>query len=240
MAGKTNRDVGVVLRTYKLGESDRIVVFLTSNNGKIRGVAKGARKSGSKYSARLEPGSVVDFQWISGKSELVRITQVETVNSNRHLRENLDLFSSTQRMLEAVDVLSEDNTTHDDLALMTIRALKSMNETKSSATCGAFLFKVLSLEGFAPSVTNCFKCSSSENLNNFSIQKGSFFCDDCADPGCVVVLDHTRETIKAIFDGRLSAVISSEVTNITKEVEALAIAMIEYHSGKHLKSLMLV
>ena len=169
MAGQTNRDVGVVLRTYKLKETDRIVVFLTTNHGKIRGVAKGARKSGSKYSARLEPGSVVDFQWISGKSELVRITQVETVNSNRQLRENLDLFSSAQRMLEAVDVLSEDNTAHEDLALMTIRALKAMNESKSSATCGAFLFKTLSLEGFAPSVTNCFKCGTSEGLHQFSI-----------------------------------------------------------------------
>ena len=61
MASKSNRDVGVVLRTYKLKEADRIVVFLTANHGKIRGVAKGARKSGSKYSARLESGSVVDF-----------------------------------------------------------------------------------------------------------------------------------------------------------------------------------
>ena len=240
MASKSNRDVGVVLRTYKLKEADRIVVFLTANHGKIRGVAKGARKSGSKYSARLEPGSVVDFQWICGNSELVRITQVETVNSNRHIRENLDLFSSAQRMLEAVDILCEDNTAHEDLALMTIRALKAMNESKSSVTCGAFLFKVLSLEGFAPSVTTCFKCGSLNELNSFSIQKGSFFCDDCADPGCVLVLEHTRETIKAIFDGRLSSVVQSQVSNTTKEVEALAIAMIEYHTGKHLKSLMLV
>ena len=102
------------------------------------------------------------------------------------------------------------------------------------------MFKTLSLEGFAPSVTNCFKCGTSEGLHQFSIQKGSFFCDDCADPGCVQVLEHTKETIAAIFDGRLSAVISSEVTNISKEVEALAIAMIEYHTGKHLKSLMVV
>lgn len=240
MAGQSNRDVGVVIRTYKLGESDRIVVFLTRQHGKIRGVAKGARKSGSKYSARLEPGSVVDFQWISGKSELVRITQVETVNSNRQLRENLDLFSSAQRMLEAVDLLCEDNTAHEDLALMIIRALKTMNETKSAATCGAFLFKALSLEGFAPSVTNCFKCGTDIGLNHFSINRGSFFCDDCADPSSITVLDHTRETIAAIFDGRLSAVISNEVTNITKEVEALAVAMIEHHTGKRLKSLMVV
>jgi DNA repair protein RecO (recombination protein O) len=240
MASKSNRDVGVVLRTYKLKEADRIVVFLTANHGKIRGVAKGARKSGSKYSARLEPGSVVDFQWLSSTSELVRITQVETINSNRHLRENLDLFSSSLRMLEAVDVLSQDNTTHGDLALMTIRALKAMNESKSSAICGAFLFKVLALEGFGPSLDSCFKCNSIENLNNFSIVKGSFFCDDCADPGTILVLEHTLDTIRAIFDGRLSGVISSEVNNISKEVEALAIAMIEYHTGRNLKSLLVV
>ena len=56
----------------------------------------------------------------------------------------------------------------------------------------------------------------------------------------MIVLDHTREMIEAIFDGRLNAVISNEVSNITQEVEALAVAMIEYHTGKRLKSLLLV
>ncbi|NNE12960.1 MAG: DNA repair protein RecO, partial [Ilumatobacter sp.] len=53
------RDVGVVLRTYKLGESDRIVVLMTADNGKVRAVAKGVRKTKSKFGARLEPMSHV-------------------------------------------------------------------------------------------------------------------------------------------------------------------------------------
>ncbi len=56
------RDVGVVLRTYKLGEADRIIVFCTQNSGKVRAVAKGVRKTKSKFGSRLEVGSHVLLQ----------------------------------------------------------------------------------------------------------------------------------------------------------------------------------
>lgn len=147
---QTLRDTGIVLRTVKLGEADRIVTILTAEHGKIKGVAKGARKSGSKYSARLESGCVIDFQWITSARDLVRLTQVDAVSANRNIREDLDLLNCAARMLDAVDSLCEHYSGHNDLALMTIRALATMNQTRSVNVCGAFLFKVLSLEGFAP------------------------------------------------------------------------------------------
>ena len=61
------RDVGVVLRTYKLRESDRIVVIMTEQNGKVRAVAKGVRKTKSKFGARLEPMSHVRLLLYRGR-----------------------------------------------------------------------------------------------------------------------------------------------------------------------------
>lgn len=236
MSGQTLRDTGVVLRTVKLGEADRIVSILTTQNGKIKGVAKGARKSGSKYSARLESGSVVDFQWITSSRELVRITQIDSVFANRNLREDLDLLNATARMLDAVDALCEHHSSHNDLALMTIRALATMNEKRNANVCGAFLFKVLGLEGFAPETQDCPNCGKTEHLNYFSVPRAAFFCDDCAVSGMVHTLDHTRESIEAIFDGRVGSVIDNIPSDVAHELETLAISMIEHHTGHGLRA----
>jgi len=83
------RDEGVVLRTIKLGEADRIVTLLSLGHGKVRAVAKGIRKTTSKFGARLEPTSRVAFQCYRGR-ELDVVTQVETMEANRHLREETD------------------------------------------------------------------------------------------------------------------------------------------------------
>src|SRR5438874_12628893 len=82
------RDQGVVLRTIKLGETDRIVTILTQGHGKVRAVAKGVRKPGSRFGARLEPTSHVALQCYRGRSELDVVTQVETIDANRAVREH--------------------------------------------------------------------------------------------------------------------------------------------------------
>src|SRR5215475_12785398 len=82
------RDQGVVLRSVKLGETDRIVTILGQGEGKVRGVAKGVRKPGSRFGARLEPTTHVAFQCYRGRGDLDVVTQVETLDANRALREH--------------------------------------------------------------------------------------------------------------------------------------------------------
>ncbi len=83
------REHGIVLRTYKLGEADRIVVLLTQGHGKVRAVAKGVRKTRSKFGARLEPCSHVSLQLYEGR-ELDIVTQAESVDHFRAIRDDLD------------------------------------------------------------------------------------------------------------------------------------------------------
>src|SRR5690625_5651353 len=73
---KLYRDEAIVLRTHKLGEADRIVTLLTRNYGQVRAVAKGVRRTSSKFGARLEPFSVIDVQLYAGRN-LDVITQVD-------------------------------------------------------------------------------------------------------------------------------------------------------------------
>ncbi|MEC7404839.1 MAG: DNA repair protein RecO, partial [Actinomycetota bacterium] len=87
------RDHAVVLRTWKLGEADRIVSLHTHDHGKVRGVAKGVRRTKSKFGARLEPLSHVTIQLYRGKGDLDTITQVETVDRFVSLRSDPDRFA---------------------------------------------------------------------------------------------------------------------------------------------------
>src|ERR1700687_3450068 len=96
------RDEGVVLRAIKLGEADRIVTIFTQGHGKIRAVAKGVRKTSSRFGARLEPASHVALQCYKGR-DLDVVTQVETIESNRAVREGYAVFTHAVPMLEVVD-----------------------------------------------------------------------------------------------------------------------------------------
>ena len=101
------RDVGVVLRTYKLGEADRIVVLCTQGRGKVRAVAKGVRKTKSRFGSRLEPGSHVSLQLYEGR-ELDIVSQAELVESQQALRDDLDRLGRAAAILEAVDQVSQE------------------------------------------------------------------------------------------------------------------------------------
>ena len=94
---------GIVLRTYKLREADRIIVLISPDQGMIRAVAKGIRKTKSKFGSRLEPTTHVSMQVHKGKGDLDLITQVETLDHFRTIREDLNRLTKAIAMLEAVD-----------------------------------------------------------------------------------------------------------------------------------------
>ena len=119
------RDQGVVLRTVKLGEADRIVSFLTQGHGKVRAVAKGVRKSGSRFGARLEPTSHVALQCYRGR-ELDVVTQVETIDAYRPLRESYACFTHAVPMLEAVDQVAQEREPAPALYRMLVGALRTL------------------------------------------------------------------------------------------------------------------
>jgi DNA repair protein RecO (recombination protein O) len=102
------RDKGVVLRSYRLGEADRIVVFLTERHGKVRAVAKGVRKTTSKFGGRLEPLTHVDLLLWQGRSDLDIVNQVEVVDSFRSVREDLARVPRGIALLEVGDQLAQE------------------------------------------------------------------------------------------------------------------------------------
>src|SRR5436190_11895990 len=136
------RDTGVVLRTWKLGEADRIVSVFTREHGKVRGVAKGVRKSGSRFGSRLEPTCHVSLQLYKGKGDLDTITQVELIERPETVRGDYDLWVRASAMLEAVDHMTIDREPNEVMFDMLVRALRTLAARRGPLVAPAFFLKL--------------------------------------------------------------------------------------------------
>lgn len=231
------RDQGVVLRTVKLGEADRIVSFLTRGNGKVRAVAKGIRKSGSRFGARLEPTSHVALQCYRGR-ELDIVTQVETIDANRPLREHYGCLTHAVSMLEVVDQVAQERERNVALYEMLVRALRTLADDPSPIVSTAFFWKLLSLEGFHPVLDACARCGEpGEPMIAFDFGEGGALCTACGRLGARRLTPEAFALLGDLLGGRLHHVLAAPPpAPVLDEVERLGIAAVEYHCERRLKS----
>ena len=146
------RDRGVVLRTYRLGEADKIVVFLTERHGKVRAVAKGVRRTTSKFGGRLEPLTQVDLLLWQGRSDLDIVNQVEVLNAFRPIREDLERLPRGMALVEVSDQMAQERHPDPGLYSMLVGALGALADVRAdpALVAPAFFLKALVLEGTAP------------------------------------------------------------------------------------------
>ncbi len=227
------RDQGVVLRTYKLGEADRIVVLMTERHGKVRSVAKGVRKTKSKFGARLEPPTHVALQLHEGR-ELDIVTQAETVDHFRDLRTDLDRLGRAVTMLEAVDQVAMEREPNAHLYRMLLGALRSLAARDSPLVSAAFLWKVLALEGFEPRLDACVLCDEASDLVAFDLDEGGVLCR--SDRRGAPLSADALEVLRAILGGRLNQALASDRSPATDEVDHLAVRAMEHHIERRLRS----
>ncbi len=229
------RDIGIVLRTYKLGEADRICVVFTEQHGKVRSVAKGVRKTRSKFGGRLEPTSHVSLQLYQGRGELEVVTQAETVDRFTRLRSDLDLFSRASALLEAVDQLTPDG--HSDPALyrMLLGALRTLDDTGAPLVSAGFFLKLLAQEGVSPMVDACVSCGTEDQLVAIDLEVGGLTCQGCRRGRSVS--PEAVELVQAVLGGRLGAALAEPVTAATWEVDQLATEAMERHLERRLRSI---
>ena len=106
------KEQGVVLRATKLGEADKIVTVMTQGAGKVRVVAKGVRKTTSRFGARVEPLTHVSLMVYRGRGALDTLSQAEIVSSFRPIREDLGLFAAGEAMVEIDRKSTRLNSSH--------------------------------------------------------------------------------------------------------------------------------
>ena len=233
------RDQGVVLRTIKLGETDRIVTLLAQGHGKVRAVAKGVRKPGSRFGARLEPTSHVAFQCYRGR-ELDIVTQVETIDANRSLREHYGCLTHAVSMLEATDQVAQEREPNAPLYRMLVGALRTLAATPTPLVSAAFFWKLLALEGFHPLLEECARCGSGGPFVALDVAEGGVLCATCGRFGGRRVSPEALAVIGRILGGELRTVLAEAPGPSSTEVERLAIASVEHHLERRLRSAMLL
>ena len=239
------RDEGVVLRAIKLGEADRIVTIFTQGHGKVRAVAKGIRKTTSKFGARLEPTTRVALQCYQGR-DLDIVTQAETLESNRALREEYALLTHAVPMLEAVDQVAQDREANPALYRMLAGALRALADTRNPLVTPAFFWKLLSLEGFHPMLDACARCeqegetAGDSELVAFDLTEGGTLCRACARGGGRPVTPGGLELLRRVLGGGLNGVLNEEPGPAAHEVEQLGIRALEHHVERRMRSTVLL
>ncbi|PIE20952.1 MAG: DNA repair protein RecO, partial [Arachnia propionica] len=181
----TYRDEAVVLRTHQLGEADRIISLLTQQHGKVRAVARGVRRSGSKFGARLEPFSHVDVQLLTGRGSLEIITQVETLHPGL-MGLDYHRFTAGEVLVEAADrLVSEDGTPSRSQYRLLLGAIVALAKPDRSAEAvvDSYLLRALATAGYAMILDACFGCGEASDMRWFSPQGGGVSCAGCRPPG---------------------------------------------------------
>lgn len=232
------RDRAVVLRTYRLGEADRIIVLLGRDHGKIRGVAKGVRRTRSRFGSRLEPGGHVDVSLWRGRGELDTITGADSATETEQLaalREDLALFGRAMAMLEAVDRLTLERTPAPDIYDRLVRGLKSLVTHPSALSVGAFLWRLAELEGVAPEVDVCVGCGAGTGLVALDIAHGGLTCRLCRPPSALAVDAETVAILRQILRGRLAEALARPPGAAGDAVERLGVAVLEQHTERRLR-----
>ncbi len=230
------RDVGVVLRTYKLRESDRIIVIMTEQNGKVRAVANGVRKTKSRFGARLEPMSHVRLLLYRGR-ELDNVSQAESVESLSPMLSSLDRASQGLAAIEAVDQLGLERQPNPRLYRMAVGVLRTIAERPAPLNVPAFFWKLLAAEGLEPQLNECVRCGEGEpgtQLVAFDFNEGGVLCRACRSGSSIspAALGIMRD----ILGGRLNEALTLEESPATHEVGSLATRALEHHIERRLRA----
>lgn len=227
------RTDGVVLRTYKLGEADRIVVVYTRARGKVRAVAKGVRRTKSRFGARLEPGSIVHAQFYEGRN-LDIVTQVETAQRLALLRTDLGRYGRASVVLETVDHLTEEGESNPALYRLITGVLTELDRAGNPLVIPGFVAKLLALEGVQPLFDVCANCGSDGPLVALALHLGGVVCHDCrqGDP----ISDEARVAFQQILAGHVRHVLDTTPAPVAVQLEALSSKMLEQHLERRLRS----
>lgn len=239
---KLYRDEAVVLRTQDLGEADRIVTVLTHTYGRVRAVAKGVRRTSSRFGARLEPFSVIDVQLHVGRS-LDVVTQVETLAPHgRAICADYGRYTTAMAMAEAAERLTEVEkepaTQQYRLLAGALRALAEQAHP-STLVLDSYLLRSLAVGGWAPSFADCARCAAPGPHRSFAVAHGGAVCASCRPPGAAAPAPETFTLLSALLTGDWATADTSD-PRARREASGLVAAYVQWHLERSLRSMRLV
>lgn len=231
------REEGVVLRTHKLGEADRIVTLLTPGRGLLRAVAKGVRRTSSKFGARLEPFMVADLQCYEGRT-LDTITQAVSLASfGASITADYDRYRAASVMAEAAERLSEGVQTPTQYHLL-VGALRTVagGLVDPQLARDGYLLRALGIAGWSPGLDECVRCGAVGPHTHFAMQLGGMVCTNCRVPGSPRVDLSTVTLLAALLHGDWDRAAESSDRE-RNQASGIIAAYTQWHLERGLRSL---
>ena len=198
------KDEGVVLKAIKLGEADRILTIYTRYNGKVQAVAKGIRKTKSRFGGRLEPFTRVDLMLYRGRS-LDTVTGADIVESFKSVRDDYRSLTAAASLAELVDKVTPDREKSLQVYALLVSGLKALASGGPSTVVPAFYVKLLSVSGYHPQLQICSVCGSDHDLRGFSAPLGGVVCESCLneEEDAVTLSDDRLELLNRVLASEL-------------------------------------
>jgi len=247
MAGRAYSTEAVVLRSIRIGEADRVLHLYTRANGRVGAVAKGVRKTMSRFGGRLELLSHVDLVLHRGRSDLETVTGVQLVDSHRETREDYYRFSVGMIGAEAMLRLFPEQEANERAFGAVTRFLELLDETPHAAKTPtldplglAFQLKLLWLSGYLPHLTSCAECGADDaTLIGYSPRAGGAVCRACANQAEAIAL--SAEGLRGI-EGLLASPLADAVglgmsERAARDALRVVTASYEYNGGFRLRTL---
>ncbi|HVP76157.1 MAG TPA: DNA repair protein RecO [Gaiellaceae bacterium] len=247
MAGRTYKTEAVVLRSIRFGEADRVIHLYTLERGRIGAVAKGVRKTTSRFGARLEPLSHVELMLHQGSGELQTVTGVQLLRSHQAARDDYYRLSAGLIGAEAMLRLFPEQEANDRAFTALTRFLDLLDEAPHAAKRPAldplvlsFQLKLLWLSGYLPHLTSCAECGAADaTLVGYSPRAGGAVCGACAAQTEALALSPEGiRGIEALLGSPLADAVSLGLgERATRDALKVIQASYEYHGGFRLRTL---
>ena len=242
---KTYKTEAVVLRSMRLGEADRILHLYTAERGRVSAVAKGIRKTKSRYGARLEPLSHVAIQLHQGSGEVQTVTGVDLLSSHTTVREEPYRLGIGLIGAEAMLRLFTEQEKNERAFTALAKFLDAVERTEPrpsrpavDALALSFQLKLLWLSGYLPHLTSCAECGAADvPLVGYSPKAGGAVCRACAQDA-LPLSPAGIEGIEQLLGRPLSEAHDAGLTDrAARDALRVVTASYEYHGGFRLRTL---
>ena len=248
MPGRSYKTEAVVLRSFRLGEADRVLHLYTLERGRIGAVAKGVRKTKSRFGARLEPLSHVELLLHEGSGELQTVTGVELIRSHHEAREEPYRLGVGLVGAEAMLRLFPEQEVNERAFRALARFLDVLDELEPRGPDErivdplvlSFQLKLLWLSGYLPHLTSCAECGATSGLAGYSPKAGGAVCAACAAGGVLPLSHEGLLGIEGLLQRPLADAGDAGLSErAAREALGVITASYEFHGGFRLRTLAL-
>jgi DNA repair protein RecO (recombination protein O) len=246
VAGRTYKTEAVVLRSLRFGEADRVLHLYTLDRGRVGAVAKGVRRTKSRFGARLEPLSHVELVLHQGSGELQTVTGVELLRAHRRAREEPYRLGVGFVGLEAMLRLHPEQEANPRAFEALTRFLDLLDEAKprpgeraaTDPLVLSFQLKLLWLSGYLPHLTSCAECGAEQVLVGYSPRAGGAVCGNCRGDDALSLSPAGLAAIQTLLRSPLAAASAAGLgSRASREALSVIASSYEYHGGFRLKTL---